>query len=62
MIKREQVQDLVAVEQASQALKLSKGFLYKLPRNTPGVYRLGRTVRFCIDELLTALRLSSAQE
>lgn len=50
------MQDLVSVKQASQSLKLSRGFLYKLPQGTPGVYRLGRTVRFSIDELLTALR------
>ncbi len=55
------MQELVAVEKASQVLKLSKGFLYKLPRDTPGVYRLGRAVRFSIDELLTALRRSAPE-
>lgn len=52
------MQNLVAVDRASQALKVSRGFLYKLPKSTPGVYRLGRTVRICIEELLNAGSLS----
>ena len=52
------MQKLVAVERASQALKVSRGFLYKLPKNTPGVYRVGRTVRICIEELLNGGSLS----
>lgn len=42
---------LATVREAIEVLKVSKEFLYKLPKDTPGVYRFGRAIRFNIEEL-----------
>jgi hypothetical protein len=42
---------LQKVEGAAKALGVSKTFLYKLPRGTPGVYAFGRAIRYDVDEL-----------
>lgn len=39
------------VSDAAQALRVSKTFLYKLPRSTPGIYVFGRAVRYDVNEL-----------
>jgi len=43
--------DLATVDEAVKALRLSREFLYKLPKSTPGVHRFGRILRFDIAEL-----------
>jgi hypothetical protein len=43
---------LVDVHTASTSLNISKAKLYRLPLETPGVYCLGKSKRFCIPELL----------
>ena len=42
---------LVNVKEAMVALKVSRGYLYKLPLGTPGIYQFGRSKRFSIEEL-----------
>lgn len=49
--KRHSEDDLVTVDEAVKALKLSREFLYKLPKSTPGVHRFGRILRFNLSEL-----------
>jgi hypothetical protein len=44
-------QALLKVQKAARALGVSKTFLYKLPRATPGIYRFGRAVRYDIEKL-----------
>jgi predicted DNA-binding transcriptional regulator AlpA len=44
-------QHLHKVREAARALGVSKTFLYKLPRGTPGVYVFGRAVRYDVEEL-----------
>ena len=39
------------IQEAQRALKVSRSFLYRLPPETPGVYVLGRSKRFCVEEL-----------
>lgn len=43
--------DLATVDEASNVLRLSPEFLYKLPKSTPGVHRFGRILRFDITAL-----------
>ncbi len=43
--------ELAKVAEAASALKVSRSYLHKLPKDTPGVYRFGRSVRFSIEEL-----------
>lgn len=42
---------LETIHEALRVLKVSKSFLYRLPPDTPGVYVLGRSKRFCVEEL-----------
>lgn len=41
----------VKVEQAAKELGVSKFWLYKLPRDTPGKYFYGRALRIDVAEL-----------
>jgi hypothetical protein len=41
----------VKVEQAAKELGLSKFFIYRLPKDTPGLYRYGRALRVNTAEL-----------
>jgi hypothetical protein len=36
---------------AATRLGVSRGFLYRLPKSTPGVYKFGRALRFDIRRL-----------
>lgn len=42
---------LVSVNEAAQALGVSREYLYRLPPGTPGLHRFGRAIRIQIDEL-----------
>ncbi len=39
------------VEQAAQELGISKFKIYRLPKDTPGLYRYGRALRVNVTEL-----------
>ena len=41
----------VTVKQAAKDLALSAYFLYRLPKDTPGLYRYGRALRVNVEEL-----------
>ena len=41
----------VKVEEAAKELALSKVFIYRLPKDTPGRYRYGRALRVNVEEL-----------
>ncbi len=41
----------VKVEQAAKELGMSKFFIYRLPKDTPGLYRYGRALRVNVQEL-----------
>jgi hypothetical protein len=41
----------VKVEQAAKELGMSKFFIYRLPKDTPGLYRFGRALRVNVQEL-----------
>ena len=41
----------VKVEQAAKELGMSKFFIYRLPKDTPGLYRYGRALRVNVEEL-----------
>ena len=43
--------ELVKVAEAASALKVSTSYLHKLPKDTPGIYHFGRSVRFSVEEL-----------
>ena len=43
--------ELVKVVQAAKELGVSRFFLYKLPKGTPGIYRLGNALRFDVAEI-----------
>jgi hypothetical protein len=47
----EETRKLTGIEAARARLKVSRSFLYRLPNGTPGVYVLGRSKRFCVEEL-----------
>jgi excisionase family DNA binding protein len=42
---------LHTVDEAAKALRVSKTYLYKLPRGTPGVYAFGRAIRYDVEQL-----------
>jgi excisionase family DNA binding protein len=44
-------QQLQTVDEAARALRVSKTYLYKLPKMTPGIYRFGRSVRYDVEKL-----------
>ena len=41
----------VTVAQAAKELGMSKFFIYRLPKKTPGLYRYGRALRVNVEEL-----------
>ena len=41
----------VKVGEAAKELALSKFFIYRLPKDTPGLYRYGRALRVNVEEL-----------
>ena len=41
----------VTVKQAAKELGMSKFFIYRLPKDTPGLYRYGRALRVNTAEL-----------
>jgi hypothetical protein len=41
----------VKVEVAAKELSISKFTIYRLPKDTPGLYRYGRALRVNIEEL-----------
>ena len=41
----------VKVEEAAKELGMSKFFIYRLPKDTPGLYRYGRALRVNTIEL-----------
>ncbi len=43
---------IVTVREAQQILKVSREFLYRIPRECPAVLRLGRAVRIDVDRLI----------
>jgi excisionase family DNA binding protein len=43
--------ELVPIREAARLLRVSRGYLYRLPRNTPGLYQLGRSIRVDVDEI-----------
>ena len=43
--------DLEKADKAAKALKVSKIYLYRLPPETPGVFRFGRAKRFDVEVL-----------
>ena len=45
------MRELQKVAEAARGLGVSRTFLYKLPRGTPGVYVFGRAVRYDVEEL-----------
>jgi hypothetical protein len=45
------MQTFDTIEEAQRVLKVSRSFLYRLPPDTPGVYVLGRSKRFCVEEI-----------
>jgi hypothetical protein len=47
----EAIKTLTGIDEARSRLNLSRSFLYRLKSDTPGVYVLGRSKRFCIEEL-----------
>lgn len=53
--------DLVGVDVAARALGVSKTFLYKLPKGTPGIHRLGRAARFDVEALRSWGRQQAAE-
>lgn len=52
---RERPQSLQTIREASQLLKMSPGFLYRLPKGTPGVYRIGGSIRIDLNELVAGM-------
>ncbi len=44
-------QNLKKAGDAASLLGVSKMFLYRLPKEVPGVYRFGRAVRYDVEEL-----------
>lgn len=56
------VHSLASVKEAMAELRVSKTFLYKLPKNTPGVYRFGRSLRFSVEELRAWARDRATQK
>jgi hypothetical protein len=40
----------VSIREAAKALRVSRGYLYRLPRNTPGLYQFGR-VRVDVEQI-----------
>jgi hypothetical protein len=49
--RSEGIKTLTGIDEARSRLNLSRSFLYRLPPDTPGVYVLGRSKRFCVEEL-----------
>ena len=41
----------VTAEKAARELGLSKFTIYRLPKDTPGLYRYGRALRINVEEL-----------
>ncbi len=41
----------VKVEEAARELGMSKFYIYRLPKDTPGLYRFGRALRVNVQEL-----------
>jgi hypothetical protein len=41
----------VTVSQAAKEIGLSKFKIYRLPKNTPGLYQYGRALRVNVEEL-----------
>lgn len=39
------------VEEAARELNMSKYWIYRLPKDTPGLYAYGRALRVNVDEL-----------
>ena len=53
---------LVNVAKAAQELGVSRFFLYKLPKGTPGIYRFGNALRFDVSELRQWAAMRSHRE
>jgi excisionase family DNA binding protein len=53
---------LATRSEAVKRLMVSKQYLYKLPRNTPGIYRFGRAIRINLEELKGWARLSAESD
>ena len=43
--------ELLKAPKAARELGVSKGYLYKLPKGTPGIYVFGRAVRYDVEQL-----------
>ena len=41
----------VRVDDAAKEMGISKYLLYRLPKNTPGLYKYGRALRVNVEEL-----------
>ena len=41
----------VKVKQAARELGMSEFYIYRLPKDTPGLYRFGRALRVNVQEL-----------
>lgn len=41
----------VKLEQACKEMGMSKWWFYRLPKDTPGVYRFGRAIRIDVAQL-----------
>ncbi len=49
--KHENIVPLADATKAARALKLSTSYLFKLPKDTPGVYKFGSALRFDVAVL-----------
>lgn len=58
----EESKTLEGIDVARSPLKVSRSFLYRLPPDTPGIYVLGRSKRFCIEELQAWARQQAKQK
>ena len=50
LLKKGEIME-VKVEEAARELGMSKFYIYRLPKDTPGLYRFGRALRVNVQEL-----------
>lgn len=54
-------EDTVTVQIAAKKIGLSLSYLYKLPHNTPGLYRFGRKKKIHVAEFMAWARQCSVE-
>jgi len=50
----------VRVKEAAKEMGVSPFFIYRLPKNTPGLYQYGRAIRVNVEELRQWARKQAA--